>query len=92
VTDFFCGWLASDLDTLMSDFAKTALQASQAVGSPLNLAYRLGVEPYDVFRWIAGLDVPQEPQRRDVEKRIRFVASLVSLSKPARRRHADRSG
>jgi hypothetical protein len=76
----------------MGDFAKTTWQASQAVGSPLNLAYRLGVEPYDVFRWIAGLDVPQEPQRRDVEKRIRFVASLVALSKPARRRYGDGPG
>jgi hypothetical protein len=38
----------------MDRFAGLVLKASQTLGAPLYVAAHLGVEPYDIYRWIAG--------------------------------------
>jgi hypothetical protein len=46
------------------------LKASQALGAPLYLAAHLGVQPYDVYRWIAGMQLPDPTHRQNFEQRL----------------------
>jgi hypothetical protein len=54
----------------MDRFAGLVLKASQALGAPLFLATHLGVEPYDVYRWIAGIGLPEPIPRESFEQRL----------------------
>jgi hypothetical protein len=54
----------------MDSFAGLVLRASKAMGAPLYLAKRLGVEPYDVYRWIAGTVLPEAVQQKEFERRL----------------------
>jgi hypothetical protein len=47
-------------------FADVLVRASNAEGSLLGLANRLGVAPALVYRWIARIDQPSEEQRREL--------------------------
>ena len=53
----------------MDRFAGLVLKASQALGAPVFLATHLGVEPYDVYRWIAGIG-PEPIYRERFEQRL----------------------
>lgn len=48
-------------------FADMLVRASNAEGSLLGVAARLGVPPLTVYRWIAKIDQPTDERRREVE-------------------------
>ena len=52
-------------------FAFSLIQASRAAGSLLAVAQLLGVEPKQVYFWIAELEQPSGEQRQDFEKKLR---------------------
>jgi hypothetical protein len=57
----------------MDRFAGLVLKASQTLGAPVFLATHLGVEPYDVYRWIAGIGLPEPIYRDSFEQRLLSV-------------------
>lgn len=74
----------------MADFVSAAFLASRALGGPCRLARRLGVEPDELYRWIAGHDLPAQNLRRELQRRI-FVALVDAPSGGSgSRRHGDR--
>ena len=52
----------------IDSFAGLVLRASVAMGAPVYLAKHLGVEPYDVYRWIAGTHLPEAVKQKDIEQ------------------------
>jgi DNA-binding transcriptional regulator YdaS (Cro superfamily) len=74
----------------MADFITAAFQASQTLGGPHRLARRLGVQPDQLYRWIAGLDLPAEGLRVDLQRRIDGALLVSPAAGVARRRHGDR--
>jgi hypothetical protein len=73
----------------MADFINAVFLASQALGGPHRLARRLGVEPDALYRWLAGLDLPGEVARIDLQRRIRIALMVPEAAEPALRRHSD---
>jgi DNA-binding transcriptional regulator YdaS (Cro superfamily) len=51
-------------------FADLLVRAAKAAGSLLDLAQLLGVEPRQVYRWIADVEQPSEERRRELEGRL----------------------
>lgn len=74
----------------MADFITTAFQASRVLGGPHRLARRLGVEPDELYRWIAGLDLPTEDRRAELRKRISVALIVRPNGTLATRRHGDK--
>lgn len=74
----------------MADFVSAAFTASRAVGGPCRLARRLGVEPDQLYRWIAGQDLPAEAARRELHARLTVAVLAEPVASPASRRHGDR--
>jgi hypothetical protein len=66
----------------MDRFAGLVLKASQALGAPLHLAAHLGVEPYDVYRWIAGMELPEPTRRQNVEQGLLNILDAKLERKP----------
>ena len=66
----------------MDRFAGLVLKTSQALGAPLHLAAHLGVEPYDVYRWIAGMQLPEPTRRQNLEQRLVRILDGKSERKP----------
>jgi hypothetical protein len=54
----------------MESFAGLVLRASRVMGAPFYLAKHLGVAPYDVYRWIAGMELPKDFHQKDFERRL----------------------
>ena len=54
----------------MASFAGLVLRASQAMGAPLHLANHLGVDPADVYRWIAGIELPKAIYQEHFQQRL----------------------
>lgn len=54
-------------------FADVLVRASKATGSLLDLALLLGVEPRQVYSWIADVERPSEERRREMEGRLSCV-------------------
>ena len=75
----------------MADFVTAAFQASRALGGPCRLARRLGVEPDQLYRWIAGQDLPGEAARRELQARFPVAVIDPPPASSAYRRHGDRS-
>jgi DNA-binding transcriptional regulator YdaS (Cro superfamily) len=73
----------------MADFVNAAFQASQAVGGPCRLARRLGIEPDQLYRWIAGQDLPPEAARLELEARFTVAVVPQPASASEHRRHGD---
>jgi hypothetical protein len=73
----------------MADFIKAAFQASRALGGPHRLASRLGVAPDELYRWIAGLDLPAEGSQLELQRRITVALVPAAQLPPAMRRHND---
>jgi hypothetical protein len=44
----------------MNDFPYLLVRASRATGTVLDVAILLQVEPTQVYRWIAGIDLPSD--------------------------------
>jgi hypothetical protein len=75
----------------MEDFANLMLRASKALGAPSHLARRLGLQPSEVYRWIAGVDQPARPQLGYFQARL---IELLEGTKDVRmrgRRWGDRN-
>ena len=73
----------------MADFVTVAFRASRALGGPSRLARRLGVEPDELYRWMAGLDQPTGSARRELMERIIYALATRREERPALRRHGD---
>lgn len=69
----------------MNDFSQLLLRASQVFGAPAYVASIVKRPPYDVYRWIAGVEQPQEHDRRQLETLLR-VALHRNAALPSRRR------
>jgi hypothetical protein len=76
----------------MADFVTAAFQASRAAGGPCRLARRLGVEPDQLYRWIAGQDLPAEGARLELQARFTVAVITGPSTSPAYRRHGDLPG
>jgi hypothetical protein len=57
----------------MNEFPYLLVRASRLTGTVLDVALLLHVEPAQVYRWIAGIDLPTE------ERIGEFTACLQSL-------------
>lgn len=74
----------------MADFVTAAFQASRALGGPCRLARRLGIQPDQLYRWIAGQDLPAEAARRELQARFTVVIVDPPPASSPDRRHGDR--
>jgi len=75
----------------MEEFANLMLRASKALGAPSHLAHHLGLQPSEVYRWIAGVDRPARPHMGYFQARL---IELLEGTKDARmrgRRWSDRA-
>lgn len=66
----------------MDRFAGLVLKASQTLGAPLYVAAHLGVEPYDIYRWIAGTQLPEPTRRQSLEQRLLSILDGKLERKP----------
>lgn len=66
----------------MDRFAGLVLKTSQALGAPLYVAAHLGVEPYDIYRWIAGTQLPEPTRRQTLEQRLLSILEGKLERKP----------
>ena len=55
------------------DFSFALILASKALGSFLDVAKLLDVEPRQIYRWIADLERPSEERLRELQGRLREV-------------------
>ena len=53
--------------------ADLLVRASKTTGSLLALAQLLGVEPRQVYWWIADIERPSEARRREIEARLELA-------------------
>lgn len=53
-----------------NNFDFLLLSALKSMGSVLNVAVLLGVQPKQVYSWIADLERPSDPVRAEVERRL----------------------
>jgi hypothetical protein len=82
---------ASRFRHTMHDFPRLLLNASIAMGTPLAVANALGVNPLEVYRWMAGLEDP--PTAHVDASRARLTQALAArriVTPHPRRRAADR--
>lgn len=68
------------MEIAADDFAFLLVQASQKLGSLLDVARLLGVQPKQVYLWIANVDVPATEQRNEFEKTLRSLAADLASS------------
>jgi DNA-binding transcriptional regulator YdaS (Cro superfamily) len=59
----------------MDDLAVLLVRASKAMGSLLEVARLLEVEPYSVYRWIAGVDCPPAERIASLTERLQAALS-----------------
>ncbi len=57
----------------MNDFPYLLVRASRATGTVLDVAVLLQVEPAQVYRWIAGMDLPSDERIGDFKARLQRV-------------------
>jgi hypothetical protein len=55
------------------NFSDVLVRAAKAVGSLLGVAKLLGVEPRQVYFWIADIDLPSDERRKELEGRLPSV-------------------
>ena len=59
------------MDVNAERFVFSLIKASQTMGSLLDVARLLGVEPKQVYFWIADVEQPSGEQRRKLEEKLR---------------------
>jgi len=57
----------------MNDFPYLLVRAARATGTVLDVAMLLQVQPAQVYRWIAGLDLPSDERIGDFEERLQRI-------------------
>lgn len=55
---------------LENNFAHSLIRASHVLGSLLDVAEALGVEPKQVYFWIAEVERPSALERRSLEQKL----------------------
>ena len=65
------------MDTAANNFAFALIRASQTLGSLLGVAQLLGVEPKQVYLWIADVEAPTAEQRSELENKLRNAAAAA---------------
>ena len=75
----------------MADFVHAAFHASRLLGGPHRLARRLGVQPDELYRWIAGVDLPAADARLELQRRMSVALAVAPAAQLAGRRHGDRT-
>ena len=63
------------MDVAANNFAFALIRASQALGSLLDVAQLLGVEPKQVYLWIADVEAPTAEQRSELEDKLGNLAA-----------------
>ena len=61
------------VQTVSENLATSLVRASSALGTFLDVARFLGIEPKQVFLWVAEVELPPEDQRRDIQERLRSL-------------------
>ena len=54
----------------MNDFPYLLVRASRLTGTVLDVALLLQVEPAQVYRWIAGIDLPTDERMGEFTQRL----------------------
>lgn len=54
----------------MNDFPYLLVRAASSMGTVLDVALALQVRPLEVYRWIAGCEVPGEKQIGELKARL----------------------
>jgi hypothetical protein len=57
----------------MDDFLYLLVRAARATGTVLDVAMLLQVEPSQVYRWIAGMDLPSDERIGDFKAQLQRV-------------------
>lgn len=57
----------------MNDFPYLLVRASRSTGTVLDVALLLQVEPAQVYRWIAGVDLPTQERAGELTARLQSV-------------------
>ena len=57
----------------MNEFPYLLVRAARELGTMLAVATLLEEEPRQVYRWIAGLDLPERPRVDQLTERLRTV-------------------
>jgi hypothetical protein len=57
----------------MNDFPYLLVRASRATGTVLDVALFLHVEPAQVYRWIAGIDLPTDERIGEFKDRLQSL-------------------
>ena len=57
----------------MNDFPYLLVRASRSAGTVLDVALLLQVEPAQVYRWIAGVDLPTQERAGELTARLQSV-------------------
>jgi hypothetical protein len=57
----------------VNDFPCLLVRAARELGTMLAVATLLEEEPRQVYRWIAGLDLPDHPRVHQLSERLRAV-------------------
>ena len=63
------------MDAAANNFAFALIRASQALGSLLDVAQLLGVEPKQIYLWIADVEAPTAEQRSELEDKLGDLAA-----------------
>ena len=67
------GQACVSLPTEMNDFPYLLVRASRLIGTMLDVAILLGVEPAQVYRWIAGVELPADERIGEFTERLENV-------------------
>jgi len=70
-------------------FSTLILHASRTFGAPAHVARVLGREPYDIYRWIAGVEQPAPAEQASLTARLQAALARPIYDAPARRRWSD---
>ena len=57
----------------MNDFPYLLVRASRLTGTVLDVALLLQVEPAQVYRWIAGIDLPTDERIGEFKNRLQSL-------------------
>ena len=63
------------MDVAADNFAFALVRAWQTLGSLLDVAQLLGVEPKQIYLWIADVEAPTAEQRSELEDKLRHLAA-----------------
>jgi hypothetical protein len=67
----------------MNDFPYLLVRAARLTGTVLDVALLLHVEPAQVYRWIAGIDLPTDERMGEFTARLQSLLYSASAA-PAR--------